>query len=177
MLGRGFFLVRFGAAICASLASVSALRADSDTLKPLTFQSFPADLKRALSRSSIRDGLTVANCLEGGSEKRKVCTYKLGGYMTIMVSTEKGSPDLAALTMICGPSNDLDNAKCLLAYGAAIMMTAPALDTAARGKIMNTLISGLEVGSQISITTDERRFILQKSMGIWFHVYASDVAD
>ena len=44
-----------------------------------------------------------------------------------------------------------------------------------RGKIVKILISGLEVGNRTTVTTDERRYILQKSIGLWFHIYAADV--
>jgi hypothetical protein len=40
--------------------------------------------------------------------------------------------------------------------------------------ILTTLTSGLEVATEISLTTDERKFMLQKSLGLWFHVMAAD---
>jgi hypothetical protein len=77
--------------------------------------------------------------------------------------------------MICsntqGPA---DVAKCLLAYTALVAATTPDLGEDARGKVLSTLTSGLDVGNEISIQTDERKFLLQKSVGLWFHVIAAD---
>ena len=79
--------------------------------------------------------------------------------------------------MICTASSDLASAKCLLSYAAAMMATTPEIDADARGKILKLLIDGLSLGNETRITTDERKFTLQKSMGIWFHVSASDIED
>jgi hypothetical protein len=46
--------------------------------------------------------------------------------------------------------------RCLLAYTALIAATTPELSGDARGKILSTLTSGLDVGNEISIQTDER---------------------
>lgn len=151
--------------------------ADSDTLLPVTFASFQADLKRALAKGHLKEPLAQVACLEGNAEKRKVCTYKLGEYMSVMISSAKGGSDVVGLTMMCGPKNDLDSAKCLLAYSAAMALTASALSLDARGKTLGLLIEGLALGNEVSITTDERKFSLQKSMGVWFHIYASGTDD
>jgi hypothetical protein len=36
------------------------------------------------------------------------------------------------------------------------------------------LTDGLQVGNEISVITDERKYLLQKSMGLWFHVIAAE---
>jgi hypothetical protein len=51
------------------------------------------------------------------------------------------------------------------------------VDADARGKILSTLTSGLAVGNEISIQTEERKYLLQKSMGLWFHVIAAGGED
>ena len=147
--------------------------ADSDSLTPVTFKTILADLKRTLVTQSLKDPVTLANCLEGSPQKRKVCTYKLGSYMSLMASTEKGGSDIVGLTLICAPANDLDSAKCLVTYGAVMALTAPDIADKVRGKILGLLIESLEVANSASIVTDERKFIMQKSAGIWFHIYAS----
>jgi hypothetical protein len=97
--------------------------------------------------------------------------------MNVMIISVKGSrDDLATVTMNTASSN-FQSGKCLLSYGAAMMVTTPEIDADARGKIINLLIDGLSLWHETSITTDERKFTLQKSMGIWFHVSASDVED
>jgi hypothetical protein len=159
----------------ALLFSANLAHADSDTLLPITFDSLQGDLKKALAKNSVREPLTAFNCLEGSAEKRKVCTYKLGGFMQIMAETEKGGKDIVGLTMICATSDQNDSLKCLLAYAAAMSLFAPDLKAADRGKIMNTLIEGLSVGTLAMIRTEERKFTLQKSLGLWFHIYAADV--
>jgi hypothetical protein len=157
--------------------SAPSASADSDTLLPVTFASFQADLKRALTKGHLKEPLAQVTCLEGNAEKRKVCTYKLGEYMSVMISSAKGGSDVVGLTMMCGPKNDLDSAKCLLAYSAAMALTASALSVDARGKILGLLFEGLALGNDASITTDERKFTLQKSIGVWFHIYATDTDD
>jgi len=70
--------------------------ADSDTLLPMTFESFASDFRRALAKAplNLNDPLTVFGCLEGNAAKRKVCTYKLGGYMSVMIASTKGGTDV-----------------------------------------------------------------------------------
>jgi hypothetical protein len=157
------------------ILSIGFARADSDTLLPITFNSLQGDLKKALTKNAIREPLSAFSCLEGSAEKRKVCTYKLGDYMQIMAETEKGGKDIVGLTMICATNVQSDSLKCLLAYAAAMSMAAPELKADDRGKIMNVLIEGLSVGTLVSIRTEERKFILQKSIGLWFHINAADV--
>jgi hypothetical protein len=153
-------------------------RADSDTLLPLTFPTFQTSLQKALTKAAIREKLTPMGCLDGGPDKRTVCTFRLGGYMQIMNESEKGKTEVVELTMICAAGDDQVGAlKCLLAYAAAMTMTAPEMSSDTRGKIMNILTSGLEVGNYSEIRTDERKYILQKSLGLWFHVMAADYED
>jgi hypothetical protein len=160
----------------ASLVFFSAAaHADTDTLQPITFGSFRADLKKSLSKISIRDDVVPVGCLDGGQDKRTVCNFKIGSVLAVMVESKKGEKDVVAVTMICtGTQGPADVAKCLLAYTALIAAVAPELSGDARGKVLSTLTSGLEVGNEISIQTDERKFLLQKSLGLWFHVIAGD---
>ena len=82
------------------------------------------------------------------------------------------------ITMICsGTQGPEDVAKCLLAYTALIAATTPELSEDARGKVLSTLTSGLEVGNEISLAIEERKYVLQKSLGLWFHVMAADGED
>jgi hypothetical protein len=166
--------MRLFAGLLMLLVLVAPARADSDTLLPATFASLQGDLKKALSKASVREPLAALPCLEGSTEKRKVCPYKLGEYMQIMAETEKGGKDIVGLTMICGTTDARDSLKCLLAYAAAMSLLAPDIDQDKRGKIMGTLVEGLSVGMETSIRTEERKFILQKSMGLWFHIEAAD---
>jgi len=94
-----------------------------------------------------------------------------------MASTEKGGSDIVGLTLICAPANDMDSAKCLILYGAAMALTAPEIRDKHRSKILGLLFEALEIANSASIVTDERKIIIQKSMGIWFHVYASGSTD
>src|ERR1019366_6844571 len=48
---------------------------------------------KALSKLNIKDNLEKVSCLEGGSETRTVCTYKLGDFMNVMIISVKGSRD------------------------------------------------------------------------------------
>lgn len=149
--------------------------ADSDSLLPVTFASLQADLRKAFLKAAVREPVAALPCLEGAPDKRKVCTYKLGEYMQMMASTEKGGQDIVALTMICATADTRDSLKCLLAYAAAMELLSPDLDRDKRGKIMGTLIDALALGQEASIRTEERKFTLQKSMGLWFHIEAADV--
>jgi hypothetical protein len=150
-------------------------QADSDTLQPITFASVRADLKKSLTKMSIRDDVVPMGCLDGGQDKRTVCNFKIGSVLAIMVESKKGEKNVVAITMICsGTQGPADVAKCLLGYTALIASAAPEMSEDARGKILSTLTSGLDVGNEISIQTDERKFLLQKSLGLWLHVIAAD---
>jgi len=163
----------FAAASLILLTTVA--QADSDTLQPITFGSVRADLKKSLARMSIRDDVAPAGCLDGGQDKRTVCSFKIGSVLGVMVESKKGEKNVVGITMICsntqGPG---DIAKCLLASTALIAATTPELSEDSRNKVLTTLTSGLDVGNEISIQTDERKFLLQKSVGLWFHVIAAD---
>ena len=152
-------------------------RADSDTLLPVSFDNWNGDLKKALSKMSVRETLTPLGCLDGGKDKRTVCTLKLGSYMSIMAETNKGEKDIVGITMICGTEKQADAVKCIAAYIGLMSMTAPEMNADTRGKILKILLDGLEVGSYTLVRTDERKYILQKSMGLWFHVNAADYGD
>jgi len=166
-----------GILLCLIFAGARRVHADSENLLPLSFTSLNADLKKSLSKMSVREALTPMGCLDGATDKRAVCTLKLGSYMSIMAETKKGGKDIVGLTMICGTDNQTDSLKCLLAYAAGMSLTAPEMKTDTRGKIMKVLLDGLDVGSSTTVQTDERKYTLQKSMGLWFHVYASDAED
>ena len=98
--------------------------AESDTLLPISFASLVPDFKKAASKISLRETLTTISCLDGGKDKRTVCTYKLGDFMQISAETKTAEKEIVGLTMICtAGDNYLKNAKCLLAYAAAMMMT------------------------------------------------------
>lgn len=157
------------------VATATVARADSDTLQPTTFESVRADLKKALSRVAIRDDVTPKGCLDGGTTKRTVCTFKIASYLMVMAESKIGEKDVVAITMICGGTETLtEAAKCLLGYKALIAATSPGISEDARDNIVATLMKGLDVGNQVTIQTDERKFMLQKSMGLWFHVIAAD---
>jgi hypothetical protein len=156
------------------ISITSQARADSDTLLPVTFASLQGDLKKALSKVTVREQLSALPCLEGSSEKRTVCPYKLGDYMQIMAETEKGGKDIIGVTLICGTQDTRDSLKCLMAWGAAMAVLAPDLDQDKRAKVINALMEGVLLGTEASIRTDDRKFILQKSVGLWFHIYAAD---
>jgi hypothetical protein len=159
-------------AIGLILGSGSAY-ADSDTLQPITFGSIRADLKKSLARMSVRDDVEPIGCLDGGKDKRTVCNFKIGKVLAVMAESKKGEKDVVGITMICsGTQGPEDVAKCLLAYTALIAATKDA-----RGKVLSTLTSGLEVGNEISLAIEERKYVLQKSLGLWFHVMAADGED
>jgi hypothetical protein len=150
-------------------------RADSDNLQPITFESVQRDLKKSLSKMSVREDVVPMGCLEGGKDKRTVCSFKIGRILGVMAESKKGEKEVVGITMICsGTEGPADVAKCLLAYTALISATSPDLDKEARNKILTTLTSGLDVGNKMSIETEERKYVLQKSMGLWFHVIAAD---
>ena len=150
--------------------------ADDDTLLPVTFQSFAADYRRALAKASIKDAFVVLNCLDGSADKRKVCMYKLGKFFNIIVESLGGS-DVIGITMICSAPDITASSKCLLSYIAAMALTSPEMSVDTRGKIVKILLDGLEVGNITSVTTDDRKFILQKSIGLWFHIIAASSDD
>jgi len=79
--------------------------------------------------------------------------------------------------MICNPSTAVDSGKCLLSYTAAMALTSSALNIETRGRILKLLLQGLDLGNTTTITTAERKFTLQKSLGIWFHINATDGDD
>jgi len=158
--------------------STNLARAESDTLQPITFESVQRDLKKSLSKMSVREDVVPMGCLEGGKDKRTVCNFKIGRILGVMVESKKGEKDVVGITMICsGTEGPADVAKCLLAYTALIGATSPDLDKEARNKILTTLTSGLDVGNKMSIETEERKYVLQKSMGLWFHVIAAESGD
>jgi hypothetical protein len=109
-----------------------------------------------------------------GKDKRTVCNFKIGKFVAVMVESKKGEKDIVAITMICGTDNPNDFLKCMLAFAALMNATAPEMSADTRGKIFNVLTSGLDVGQEVSVLTDERKYLLQKSMGLWFHVIAAD---
>ncbi len=162
--------------IVAGMVYTQAVLAADDTLLPLTFKSLQADLKKALIHQSIKDPLTSVGCLNGNGTKRTVCTYKVGDYATLMAATEEGGLDIVGLTAICGAENALGMAQCTLVYAATLEMTTP-LPQKVRGDILGTLMQGILVGNAASISTAERKFIMQKVQGIWFHIYAVNSKD
>jgi len=123
---------------------------------------------------SVREDVVSVGCLEGGKDKRTVCNFKVGKFLAVMAESKKGEKDIVAITMICGTEIPTEAMKCLLGYGALMAATAPEMSADTRGKIMNVLTSGLDVGQEISVLTEERKYLLQKSMGLWFHVIAAD---
>jgi hypothetical protein len=142
-----------GLAFCSTLA-----HADPDTLQPITFASVRADLKKSLTKMSVREDVVPVGCLDGGKDKRTVCNFKIGAVLGVMVESKKGKKDVVAITMICsGTQGAADAAMCLLGYNALIAATTPELNGDARGKILSTLMSGLDVGNEISIATEERK--------------------
>jgi hypothetical protein len=162
----------------ALVASITSVRADNETLKPITFASVRTDLKRALVHTSIRDDIVPTGCLDGGEDERTVCNFKIGNVLGLMVESKAGQKDVVAITMICsGTRGPADAAKCRLGYSALIAATTSDIGAEARGKILSTLTGGLAVGSEISIQTAERKYLLQKSVGLWFHVIAADGED
>jgi hypothetical protein len=166
--------------ILASFAFLSicsnAVQADSEKLD-LDFNSASASLTRALSKLSVKDKLIDKGCLPGSTVKRTVCTFSLSNYLTFMVSSEKGSEEIVSLTMICSGVDDVGAGKCLVAYAAGVSAATKDLSEADRGKILALLISAIPLGDEASIKTLERRYIIQKGMGIWLHVYAADAED
>lgn len=154
---------------------MDGLGARLGTLQPITFGSIRSDLKKSLAKMSVRDDVVPMGCLDGGKDKRTVCNFKIGSVLGVMVESKKGEKDVVAVTMICaGTQGPADVAKCLLAYGALMTATAPEMSADTRGKILNILTSGLEVGNETSLLTEERKYLLQKSVGLWFHVIAAD---
>ena len=162
----------------ALIASITSARADNETLKPITFASVRADLKKALMYMSVRDDVVPIGCLDGGEDERTICNFNIGKVLSLMVESKTGQKDVVAITMICsGTQGPADVAKCLLGYSALITATAPDhLNAEARSKILSTLRGGLAVGNEISIQTAERKYLLQRSVGLWFHVIAADGA-
>jgi hypothetical protein len=169
------FLIALAVVVVAAYPQRSF--ADGDTLLPVTFKSFPADFRKALVKATVKDALVPVNCLDGSAGKRKVCTYKIGTFMSVMVESQKGGSDAVGITLICAASTPLDSGKCLLSYSAAMALTASDMNIDARGKILKLLLDGLDVGNSTTIATDDRKFILQKSLGLWFQVLAADVED
>ena len=66
----------------------ASVYADSDKL-PFTQDTMPTELKKALKKLNIKDKLEKVSCLEGGSETRTVCTYKLGDFIALMIISVK----------------------------------------------------------------------------------------
>ncbi len=146
-------------------------------LAPLTFKSLQGDLKKSLAKMSVFEGVVPVNCLDGDKDKRTVCTFKVGKFLSVMAESKKGEHDVVAVTMICSIQIPAEAAKCILSYSALIAATTPEMDEDTRSKILGTLTSGLDLGNEISIATDERKYLLQKSIGLWFHVIAADGED
>lgn len=168
-------MIRTSLVAVGLILTVGLARADSDTLQPITFGSIRADLKKSLAKMSVRDVVVPMGCLDGGKDKRTVCSFKIGSVLGVMAESKKGEKDVVAVTMNCSDTQGpADVAKCLLAYSALMAATAPEMSADARGKILNILTSGLEVGNETSVLTDERKYLLQKSVGVWFHVIAAD---
>jgi len=165
------------AAVVALAAASQQCMADSDTLKPLSFATFPAAMRHQLDVLNVRDPIKRFGCLPGDKNKRTVCTFRIGDIMQIMASSAKGGADMTELTIICTAGNPMDSSKCLRAYAAAISVTTPEVSDKDRGKIISLLIEALPVGNLMSIETEERKFTLQKSMGLWFTVEAADEAE
>lgn len=162
-----------GIIIATSLFGSGVAKADSDKL-PFTFDSIAGDFRKALTKVSVKERLTKLSCLDGDTEKRTVCTYRLGPYMGVMAETEVGQKDIVGVTMMCATSSKVDALKCILAFTAAISASTPGIDIETRGKILKVLLDGLAIGNETTITTDERKFTLQKSLGLWLHIFASD---
>jgi hypothetical protein len=155
------------------LGQVSA-HAESETLLPLTSKSFPSDFKRALAKLAISDPIASLGCLEGAPDKREVCNYRIGDFMNVMAATDKGGAEITIITLICVPKGEADSAKCFLAYSAAMTMAGGEAASEDKHKILAALIDGLSLGKEVMILTDDRKFLLQKSMGLWLHIIAAD---
>jgi len=158
-------------------AAGQALAADDDdpsaTLRPLTFANLPAELRRAFAKATVRDPLTTLTCLEGEASKPKVCTYKVAdGFLGIMASSDKGGSDVTVITMICNAKSPAETAKCLLAYHAGMALAGGAADVDTKAKLFGVLLEGLDYGNATTIETDDRKFVLQKSIGLWLHIIA-----
>ena len=166
----------FGIAIALSVSLAPVARAETDTLLPLTFKTFPVELKRALARVSVRDELTSLWCLPGDKEKAMVCTYKLGTYLTMTTQSDKGATDMVGITMICATAVPTESAKCLLAFSAALTIAGGDATREGKAKVMSVLIDGLDIGNSDEIMTDDRKFGMQKGMGLWLTIYAADAA-
>lgn len=145
----------------------------SETLLPLTYASFPSDLKRALSKVSVHEPIKTIMCLEGATDKPKICNYSVGDFLYLMAATDKGASDISVITLICNVKNDADSAKCLLSYAAAMELAGGSASTEDKGKILGILMEGLNVGNEMTIVTDDRKFVMQKSMGLWLHIIAA----
>jgi hypothetical protein len=145
----------------------------ADTLRPLTFQSFASVFKQALAKVSVRDVLRPLNCLEGDANKPKVCPYMLGEYTGINLSSEKGGPELVAISLLCSTAKLEDAGKCLLADQAAMNITAT-VPSENDGKILKHLLDGMPLGHETTVTTDNRKYTMQTGLGIWLYIAAAN---
>ena len=151
--------------------------ADSENLLPLTFANFQSSLTKEFNKNAARYPITLDSCLKGDGDKRSACTFKIGDFMVVTIESLKGEQDVVGMTMICAAKDQLDNAKCLIAYISAMSIAASDTNIEQRSKILKLLIEGLAVGNSTTISTSERKFTLQKSLGLWFHIYAFDIPD
>jgi hypothetical protein len=146
-----------------------------ETLRPVTFQNFAPTFDSRFSKAYPAERLQVLPCLDGDdAQKPKVCSFRLGGYLSIILASEKGGPALVGLTMMCGTQQVADAAKCHMAFVVAINMTATT-DIERSGKILDVLVGAMSLGHDARITTDNRQYVMQAGpvIGLSFYVNAA----
>jgi hypothetical protein len=169
-----FRAVLVGLALALQCALPFSAHADSDTLAPLTFANFAAAFKAKLRQANVHDGVAEEKCLPGAPDKRPVCSYKVGAFLAVIATGEKGGDRPVSLMLACVKQTVADSTKCILGYAAAITLTAPDLSGDQRGKLIDTLFGGLAIGNTVSVTTDDRKYVVEKGAGIMFYIEASD---
>jgi hypothetical protein len=115
----------------------------------------------------------VVPCLEGNDKpKVQVCTYKLGEYMGIILTSEKGGPDVVAMSLLCATAKLEEAGKCLLADQVAMSITGTTTSEK-DGTILKYLLDGMPLSHETTVTTENRQYTMQ-TVGISFYIYASN---
>jgi hypothetical protein len=158
------------AILAATFLAITGAMAQAGDLG-ITFAKFEDGFHKVGVRMALNEKFVKQSCDSNPSTKRTICTHKLGDFMIVMTST-KGDDPITEITMICATEDIRAAAKCMVAMSAAIAATSPERDLKERAAIIKTLLAGLDVGDSTTIQSEDRKFVLQKSMGLWFHIVA-----
>ena len=93
--------------------------------------------------------------------------------MIVNLSSEKGGPEVVAMSLLCATAKLEEAGKCLLADQAAMNITAT-IPGENDGKILKHLLDGMPLGHETTVTTDNRKYTMQTGLGIWFYIAAAN---